>query len=406
MLIRLSALAVAAASIVNGLSPADIPSDLPLSNLLASAQSHLSKGETGDALIYYDAAIARDPSNYLTFFKRATTYLSLGRTSQATDDFNKVLALKPGFEGAHIQLGKLKARGADWDAAREHYEKAKKVNELVALEDAAVAAGLAEKAAASGDWEECVTQAGAAIMVANRAVALRQLRSKCLFERGDLEMGMSDLQHILQMKPGDTTPHLKISAISFYALGDLPGGLAAIRKCLHSDPDSKVCAALLKEEKMTDKLVQKAIKALNKKQPMTAVKNLVPNREGEGLIQEVKSQVEKLRADGTIPNSAGNVLVGQLVELACQAYFEVSRLLKRPPKSTSVWNKVANTSSFSPVKQQKSLHLLRRVASYQSHCPLCPPVPIASSDRGRRVRRRHRYPSKGPRGTPCQIRRH
>ncbi|KAJ4419293.1 Tetratricopeptide repeat and J domain-containing co-chaperone dnj1 [Neurospora sp. IMI 360204] len=324
MLVRLSALAVAAASIVNGLSPAEIPSDLPLSNLLASAQSHLSKGETNDALVYYDAAIARDPSNYLTFFKRATTYLSLGRTSQATDDFNKVLALKPGFEGAHIQLGKLKARSADWDAAREHYEKARKADELAALEDAAIAAGLAEKAAATGDWEECVTQAGAAIMVANRAVALRELRSKCLFERGDLEMGMSDLQHILQMKPGDTTPHLKISAISFYALGDLQGGLTAIRKCLHSDPDSKVCARMLKEEKMTDKMVQKAIKALDKKQPMTAVKNLVPNQEGEGLIQEVKSQVEKLRADGTIPKSAGNALVGQLVELACQAYFESS----------------------------------------------------------------------------------
>lgn len=335
MLVRLSALAVAAASIVNGLSPAEIASDLPVSNLLASAQSHLSKGETNDALVYYDAAIARDPSNYLTFFKRATTYLSLGRTSQATDDFNKVLALKPGFEGAHIQLGKLKARSADWDAAREHYEKARKADELAALEDAAVAAALAEKAAATGDWEECVTQAGAAIMVANRAVALRELRSNCLFERGDLEMGMSDLQHILQMKPGDTSPHLKISAISFYALGDLPGGLAAIRKCLHSDPDSKVCARLLKEEKMTDKLVQKAIKALVKKQPMTAVKNLVPNSDGEGLIQEVKSQVEKLRADGIIPKTAGNALVGQLVELACHAYFEVSQRVKRCPKSNT-----------------------------------------------------------------------
>src|ERR1044071_9652217 len=118
MLVRLSALAFAAGllstpALVVGFSPSDIPPDTPISKLLESAQSHLSKGETSDALAYYDAAIARDPNNYLTLFKRATTYLSMGRTSQATDDFNKVLSIKPGFEGAHVQLGKLKARGGD-----------------------------------------------------------------------------------------------------------------------------------------------------------------------------------------------------------------------------------------------------------------------------------------------------
>ena len=125
MLVRLSTLAFAASilsapSLVACLSASDIPSDTPVSRLLASAQSHLSKGETGDALVYYDAAIAKDPTNYLTFFKRATTYLSLGRTSQATEDFQRVLSLKPGFEGAHVQLGRLKARVGDWDLSLIH----------------------------------------------------------------------------------------------------------------------------------------------------------------------------------------------------------------------------------------------------------------------------------------------
>lgn len=331
MLVRLSTLAFAASvgllstpsSLVAALSASDIPSDTPVSSLLATAQSHLSKGETHDALVYYDVAVARDPSNYLTLFKRATTYLSLGRTSQATEDFNKVLSIKPGFEGAHVQLAKLRARSADWEGAKEQYKKAKKPEQVALVEEAQGAAALAEAAAKAGNWEECVSQAGVAIQVANRAVSLRELRSKCLFERGDLEMGMSDLQHVLQMKPGDTSPHVKISAITFYALGDLQAGMAAIRKCLHSDPDSKVCKKLLKEEKAVDKTLQKVTKALEKNQPMTAVRHLVSTSDSDGLIKEVKAQVQTFRDDGIIPQSAGNGLVAQLVEMACQAYYEV-----------------------------------------------------------------------------------
>jgi len=329
MLIRLSTLAFAASilsapSLVACLSPSDIPADTPVSKLLASAQGHLSRGETSDALAYYDAAIARDPTNYLTFFKRATTYLSLGRTSQATDDFQRVLSLKPGFEGAHVQLGKLKARHGDWDAAKEHYEKAKRAEELASLEEAKGAATLAEAAAKEENWEECVKQADDAILTANRALSLRELRARCAFERGAMERGIGDLQHILQMKPGDTSPHVKISAIQFYALGELQEGMASIRKCLHSDPESKECKRMLKIEKQVDKVVQKVTKALEKNQHMTAVRQLVPSTDGEGLIKEVKDQVHMLREDGTIPKAAGNVLIARLVEMACQAYHEVS----------------------------------------------------------------------------------
>ncbi|KAL2151539.1 hypothetical protein VTH82DRAFT_6637 [Thermothelomyces myriococcoides] len=327
MLVRLSTLALAAGilstpSLVACLSASDIPPDTPVSRLLESAQAHLSKGETNDALIYYDAAVARDPNNYLTFFKRATTFLSLGRTSQATDDFQRVLSLKPDFEGAHVQLGKLKARLGDWDAAKEHYRKAKRSEEIASLEEAKGAAALAEAAAESENWEECIKQADDAILTASRSLALRELRARCAFERGAMERGIGDLQHVLQMKPGDTTPHVKISAIQFFGLGELQEGMASIRKCLHSDPDSKECRKLLNAEKRMEKVYQKVTKALGKSQYMTAVRQLVPSGEGEGLIKEVKDQVHVLREDGIIPKAAGNVLVARLVEMACQAYYE------------------------------------------------------------------------------------
>ncbi|KAK4159660.1 hypothetical protein QBC43DRAFT_326851 [Cladorrhinum sp. PSN259] len=326
MLVRLSTLAVAAGllSTTHGLSAVDIPPHTPISSLLDSAQSHLSKGETHDALVYYDAAIARDPSNYLTLFKRATTYLSLGRTSQATEDFEKILTIKPTFEGAHTQLGKLRARAADWDSAKAHYQKAKKTQEVEEIEAARAAAKAAEAAAKAGNWEECVKQADDAILTANRAVSLRELRVKCAFESGSLERGIGDLQHILQMKPGDTRPHLQISAVTFYALGDLAEGMTAIRKCLHSDPENKACKKLLKQEKAADKVLQKVQKALDKSQPMTAVRNLVPTTENDGLITEVKYQVQELREQEIIPKSASDKLIARLVEMACRAYYEAS----------------------------------------------------------------------------------
>ncbi|KAI1149703.1 DnaJ domain-containing protein [Nemania diffusa] len=333
MLVPLSTLALAASilstsGLVNALSPSDIPSDTPISSLLSSAHIHMARGETNEALMYYDAAIARDPSDYLTFFKRATTYLSIGRTSQATSDFNKVLELRPGFEGAHLQLGKLKAKAADWDGAKDEYLLAGQnpgSPDFERLIEAQGAAKLAEAAAAAGNWEECVTQAGEAIFVANRASHLRELRVTCRFARGEVEEGMSDLQHILQMRPGDTTPHLKISATTFYGLGDMTQGLAQIRKCLHSDPDSKTCKKLMKQEKSVDKTWAKVNKALEKKQPMSGVKLLVPSGDDDkGLIEEVKEQIRELKNDGIIPEKAPSALLTQLVEAACQAYYEAN----------------------------------------------------------------------------------
>jgi DnaJ homolog subfamily C member 3 len=331
MLIRLSALALAASILQSpalaAVDPKEIPSDTPVSSLLSSAQQHLSRGETHDALAYYDAAVARDPSDYLTYFKRATTYLSLGKTTQAAQDFNKVLLLKPGFEGAHLQLGRLKAKTADWDGAREQYQLASKgqeSSELTELAEAQGGAVLAAEAEREGKWEECVSHASVAIMVANRAPSLREMRAHCRFERGELEEGMGDLRHILQMKPGDTSPYLKMSATTFYALGDLEGGMAQARKCLQSDPDSKECKQMLKQEKVADKSLAKVLKALDKGQPVTAVKTLVASEDKAGLIDEVKEQDRLLRESGAIPRAGAQTLVSRLVGLACQAYYEVS----------------------------------------------------------------------------------
>jgi DnaJ homolog subfamily C member 3 len=330
MIVNLSVLALAATilsseSLVVALSAADIPSDIPISSLLNTANAHLAKGETNDALTYYDVAISRDPRNYLTYFRRGATYLSVGRTAQATQDFDKVLEMKPGFEGALQQRAKIKAKAGEWEAAKKDYiAHGNSAEDLKELEEAEGAASLAVAAEKSGNWEECVAQSGAAIMVASRMLSLRMTRAHCRFERGEVQEGMSDLKHVLQMQPGLTEPHMQISATTFYGLADLEHGMDQLRKCLHSDPDSNSCKKLYRREKTLDKQLTQVNQFFEKNHYASALKVLLPSGEDSGLVQDIKDDVKELREAGTISENAPNNLVSQIVERVCQAYHEVS----------------------------------------------------------------------------------
>lgn len=336
MIVNLSILAFAAtilssSSLVAALSAADIPSDLPISSLLTAATAHIANGETNDALTYYDVAITRDPQNYLTYFKRGATYLSLGRTTQASRDFDKVLEMKPGFEGALQQRAKIRAKSGEWAAAQSDYlAHGNSAEGLRELEEAQGAASLATDAEKNGNWDECIAQSGAAIMVASRMLSLRKTRAHCRFERGEVEEGMSDLKHVLQMQPGLTEPHMQISATTFYGLGDLDRGLEQLRKCLHSDPDSKSCKKLYRREKSLDKQLKQLDKLFERKHYATALKTLIPSGEDLGLVQDVKDDVKDLREAGTISQHAPNNLVSLVVERVCEAYHEVGTPYARP----------------------------------------------------------------------------
>lgn len=146
-----------------------ISPNTPMSSLIASAKAHLSSGSPRDALLYLDAAISRDPTNYLTVFQRGAAYLSLGRRAQAQDDFDRVLQLKPNFEGALLQRARLRVNTADWSGALNDLEKAGKKNtpeyeEFQNARDATIRALDAEK---KGAWEACVSEATTAIAKAN-----------------------------------------------------------------------------------------------------------------------------------------------------------------------------------------------------------------------------------------------
>jgi DnaJ family protein C protein 3 len=323
--LAITASLLAATPFIHCLSPSDIPPDTPISSLVASANTNLAQGKYNDALTYFDIALSRDPQNYLTLFKRGATYLSLGKNALASMDFDKVLTIKPDFEGALLQRARIKSKNGDWDAAKHDYVAAGKGEnqEVLDLQEAQGAASLAAEAASKQDWEGCISQSGVAIMVAGTSLGLRQLRASCRFERGEIREGVNDLTHVLQMSPGSIRPHLQMSAMLFYSLGDIERGLAQMRKCLHSDPDSKPCSKMFRREKVTNKALAKVRELMDKRQMNSAVKLLVPTGEDAGLIQDLREEVKELREDGIIHSNAPNDLLGMVLEMTCEAYTEV-----------------------------------------------------------------------------------
>jgi DnaJ homolog subfamily C member 3 len=341
MILRLRSLALLGAILalpLNNLCAADgsnIPLDAPIASLKTSAKSFLAQGAYHDALTYFDAAIAKDPSDYGTIFQRGATYLALGRNAQASADFDSVLKVEPGHESARRQRAKIKARNADWAGAKEDYNTVGKQasKEVAELEEAEGAAYLAAEAEKQQDWESCINQAGVAIMTASTALSLRQLRARCRFERGEVQEGINDLAHVLQIHPSLVEPHLQISSMLFYSLGDTERGLAQIKRCLHSDPDSKPCKTLFRREKTLAKTIDKVSSLMESRQFNSATKLLVGTdaEDDLGLLKDLKADIAAAKESRIIhPNSPDN-LYALLVERTCECYREMNSPRKAAP---------------------------------------------------------------------------
>ena len=313
----------------------DVLLDTPLSSLKSSAKTFLAQGAYHDALPYFDAAIARDPLDYGTIFQRGATYLALGRNGQASADFDSVLKVEPSHESARRQRAKIKARNADWTGAKEDYMVVGKQasKEIAELEEAEGAAYLAVEAEKHKDWESCIHQAGVAIMTASTALSLRQLRARCRFERGEVQEGVNDLAHVLQIHPSLVEPHLQISSMLFYSLGDTERGLAQIKKCLHLDPDSKPCKTLFRREKLLAKSIDKVSSLMASRQFNSATKLLVGSNveDDMGLLEDIKADTVAAKESRIIYPGSPDTLYTLLVERTCECYREMNSPRKAAP---------------------------------------------------------------------------
>jgi DnaJ family protein C protein 3 len=134
---------------------------------------------------------------------------------------------------------------------------------------------------------------------------------------------LTKYRHVAQLTPSDTTPHIQIANLLFFSMNDFDRSTAQLRKCLHSDPDSKPCSKLLRRIKNYDKSVKKAKELREKRQFNSANKVLLSLGEDTGVIDDVKEEIAELEKDGIINARCPLTLLADLEEMACDSFTEV-----------------------------------------------------------------------------------
>ncbi len=181
---------------------ADSSSPSSSSDFRSQGDAFSASGDYLSASRSYTSAIALDPTSFGLHYKRAISYLSLGRHTQALQDFDNILELRPDYYQAYYQKAKIYAKEGQFDLglkATNLYSKNTKtpdpeVAELTAsLKAATNAESKAQKARKKKDWEGCVNEAGEALSVGPNSVKLREMRVECAEAMGDLDGVIGDL---------------------------------------------------------------------------------------------------------------------------------------------------------------------------------------------------------------------
>jgi len=235
---------------------------------LEMGRIHLENRQFSDALTHFHAAVEGDPSNYLTYYRRALVFMALGKYNQALKDLDKVIELKPDFSAAVLQRANLLLKQGQFEIAHVDFENVlrKEPDNQDAIHGYATANEawkLAEEAKYYSDMKDCSN----AIELLTRLIetcpwdaSLRRMRSNCYLDLGDDVHAISDLRFTTKLVTDDTDGYYRLSSLQ-YQLGELEESLREIRECLKLDPEHKYCFPLYKTLKKLDKLYQEGVKA-------------------------------------------------------------------------------------------------------------------------------------------------
>ncbi|KAL1505857.1 hypothetical protein ABEB36_005319 [Hypothenemus hampei] len=247
----------------------DCLSQAEINKHLELGKEFLSKGQLADALSHYHAAVDGDPNNYLTYFKRGTVLLALGKAKNALGDFNQVLELKPDFTAARIERGIIHLKQSNYDLAQLDFYNVLKTdpynaeaNELIQKVDIAKERRRnAEYYYAHNDIFRAVHYLNDAIELSPWAADLYEFRAELLLSTGDEVAAISDFKASTKLLSDNTDGYLKLSKM-LYQIGHATEALKAIRECLKLDPEHKNCFDFYKKIKKIEKFLADAEIAL------------------------------------------------------------------------------------------------------------------------------------------------
>ncbi|KAJ3153518.1 DnaJ sub C member 3 [Geranomyces variabilis] len=294
--------------------------------LLDQAKAHISAGRYNAALDSFDAALAQDPNNHLTLFRRGTVQLSLGRMAEATRDFDRVLAIKPGHSRALLQRAKLSAKQGRVQQAISDLAKlleAEPANTeatelLVTYREAAAQLAEGERLAGAGHHEEAIAHLSAALVEMPYSIPVRHLRAQSHLATGAKVMAIADLSRVAQIE-SNSIPTLMQLAQLHLDIGELSGALTNAKDCLRLDQDQKECKKTFRTVKQLEKAIKAAEDVLAKQLWKVAINKL------EAAKPPLVAQVEAFGPEA-------KELRKRVYSIICKAHGEM-----KDNKNTLLW---------------------------------------------------------------------
>ncbi|VDD85873.1 unnamed protein product [Enterobius vermicularis] len=232
---------------------------------LEMGKQFLSKGQFADALSHYHAAIEEflegDPTNYQSYYRRATVYLAMGKSKAAVPDLDRVIELKPDFIMARVQRGNVLLKQGHLDEAEADFKAAAnggsgtvEVREkLKTVSDVRSFVEEAEKLFGKGDYGNAERYYTKALETCHWDPNLHERRAECFRKKGEVHKVIMDLRAVSRLVPDSTEVFYKISTL-YYSTGDIEESLNQIRECLKLNPDHSNCFAHYKKVKKLNKM--------------------------------------------------------------------------------------------------------------------------------------------------------
>ncbi|CAI5455827.1 unnamed protein product [Caenorhabditis angaria] len=229
----------------------------------------LARAQFADALTQYHSAVELDPNNYQAMYRRATTYLAMGRGKSAVSDLERVLELKPDFDGARLQRaniylkqGNLDLADNDYNVVLNHDSSNAEVQEKTELiEQHRQYSHQVKTSFASGDCQTAEEYINHMIEVQVWDASLYRMRAKCLEERGELKKAIHDMRIVSKLTTDSTDTMFETSQL-LYKVGELDDSLNVIRDCLKLNPDHKNCYPFYKKLRKVVKILESAKKRI------------------------------------------------------------------------------------------------------------------------------------------------
>lgn len=231
---------------------------------LEQGKHSLASGQFADALHHYSKAINGDPSNYLSYFKRAAVYLAMGKMKSAIPDLGEAINLNPEFKTARVQrananlkLGNLEDAEDDYNtlmSSGSHQQEA--AENLEAIEQVRLNMDAALQLIDNGEYEPAIEHLTAVIEVTQWDADARLLRADCYEHTGDLQSAILDIRPTTKLINDNTEGFYRMSILD-YRLGNGEDSLKDIRECLKLDQDNAKCHSHYKKVKKLQKFLEK-----------------------------------------------------------------------------------------------------------------------------------------------------